>query len=107
MNKVIETIMNRRSVRAYDSKPIPKEILQTIVDAGNAAPSGMNAQSWRFVVVQDKAFKNKLMSLAIPKYKMWMEKAPKALTDLRKEIQSLKEKIARLGKNSGNSSKTP
>jgi nitroreductase len=88
MNKVIETIMNRRSVRAYDSKPILKEILQTIIDAGNAAPSGMNAQGWRFVVVQDKAFKEKLMSIAIPRYQKWMEKVPQALTDLRKEIDA-------------------
>ena len=88
MNKVIETIKNRRSVRAYDEKPIPKEILQTIIDAGNAAPSGMNAQSWRFVVVQDRAFKDKLKSLAIPRYQKWMEMAPEALSDTRKEIDA-------------------
>ncbi len=88
MNQVIETIMNRRSVRDYDLKPIPKEILQAIFDAGNAAPSGMNAQGWRFVVVQGKAFKDKLLSLAMPKYKKWMEKAPQALADMRKEIDA-------------------
>jgi len=88
MNKVIETIMSRRSVRSYNSKPIPKEILEAIIDAGNAAPSGMNMQGWRFVVVQDKAFKDKLKSLAIPKYKKWMEQAPQALIDIRKEIDA-------------------
>ncbi|MBN1972513.1 MAG: nitroreductase [Sedimentisphaerales bacterium] len=88
MNKVIETIMSRRSVRFYDTKPIPKEILQTIIDAGNAAPSGMNTQGWRFVVVQGKAFKDKLLSLAMPRYKKWMEKAPQSLSDMRKEIDA-------------------
>lgn len=88
MNKVIETIMSRRSVRDYDEKPIPKKVIQAILDAGNAAPSGMNAQNWRFVIVQDKEFKNRLMSLAIPKYKKWMEKAPQALSDMRKEIDA-------------------
>jgi nitroreductase len=86
MNKVIETIMKRRSVRLYESKPISKETLQMLIDAGNAAPTGGNAQNWRFVVVEDKSFKNKLMSLAVPRYKKWMEKAPKALADIRQEI---------------------
>lgn len=89
MNQVIETIMNRRSVRLYDSKKIPKEILQTIINAGNAAPSGGNAQNWRFVIVEDKNFKDKLMSLAIPRYKKWMENAPEALIDVRKEIDAV------------------
>ena len=88
MNNVIENIMNRRSVRLYDSRPIPQDVLQTIIDAGNAAPTAANAQSWRFVVVRDKAFKDKLMSLAIPRYKKWIEKAPKKLSDMRKEIDA-------------------
>ena len=88
MNKVIETIMNRRSVRHYDSKPIPKEILHVIINAGNDAPSGMNMQNWRFVVAQDEAFKNKLLSLAIPRYKKWMEKASQEFNDIRKEIEA-------------------
>lgn len=88
MNNIIENIMNRRSVRFYDTKPIPKEILQTIIDAGNAAPSGMNTQGWRFVVVQGKAFKDKLMSLAIPRFKKWMEKASQEFSDIRKEIDA-------------------
>lgn len=88
MNKVIETIMNRRSVRFYDAKPIPEDILKTIIDSGNAAPSGMNKQSWRFVVVQGKTFKDKLMSLAIPRYRKWKEKASQEFNDTRKEIEA-------------------
>jgi nitroreductase len=88
MNAVIETIMKRRSVRLYESKPIPRELLQAIIDAGNAAPTGGNAQSWRFVVVENKAFKNTLLSLAMPQYKKWMEKASKELSEMRKEIDA-------------------
>lgn len=89
MNQVIETIMERRSVRLYEAKPIPKEILQTLIDAGNAAPSGGNVQNWRFVVVEGGDFKDKLRSLAQPRYKKWMEKAPKPLVDIRKEIDAV------------------
>jgi nitroreductase len=89
MNQVIEAIMKRRSVRLYEAKPIPKEILQILIDAGNMAPTGGNAQKWRFVVVEDGSFKHKLMSLGIPQYRKWMEKAPKSLADMRREIDAV------------------
>lgn len=89
MNQVIEAIMKRRSVRLYESKPVPKEILQTLINAGNAAPTGGNAQNWRFVIVEDRSFKEKLLSLGIPRYKKWMERAPKGLVDMRKEIDAV------------------
>lgn len=88
MNQIIETIMKRRSVRLYESRPIPKDILQILINAGNMAPTGGNAQNWRFVVVEDRSFKEKLLSLGIPRYKKWMDKAPKALADMRKEIDA-------------------
>lgn len=89
MNHVIEAIMKRRSVRLYEPKPVSREILQILINAGNMAPTGANAQNWRFVVVEDKTFKQKLMSLGIPRYRKWMEKAPKALIDMRKEIDAV------------------
>ncbi len=69
MNLVIETIRKRRSVRAYDPKPVPRDILNTIIEAGNEAPSAMNSQPWRFVVVQDKDVKKKLLGAALPQAK--------------------------------------
>lgn len=88
MNRTIETIMNRRSVRSYEPKPISKEIMRLLIDAGNAAPSGCNAQSWRFVIVENEDFKKKLLSLAIPKYEKWMENAPEALIERRKKADN-------------------
>ncbi len=69
MNAVIETIRKRRSVRAYDSKPVPRNILNAIIEAGNEAPSAMNSQPWRFVVVEDREAKRKLLAAALPKAK--------------------------------------
>jgi nitroreductase len=88
MNQVIENIQKRRSVRFYEPKPIPKEILTDIINAGNLAPSGCNAQGWRFVVAENEAFRNKLAGLAILRYKKWMENAPQQLKDMRKEIDT-------------------
>ena len=50
-NEVIETILNRRSVRSYTEQEISRETLETLVQAGLWAPTGKNAQSWRFTVL--------------------------------------------------------
>ena len=89
MNPTIETLMNRRSVRRYEDHPIPRDILNLVVAAGNAAPTGANAQGWGFVVVEDRTFGQKLMALAIPRYKAWMERASQELIDMRKEIDGV------------------
>lgn len=73
MNAVIEAIKKRRSVRAYESRPIPRDIINAIIDAGNEAPSAMNSQPWRFVVVEDKELKRKLFQAALPNAKKFLE----------------------------------
>jgi nitroreductase len=47
----IEAIKARVSVRKYDPRPIPREILEDIVDCARLAPTGRNEQAWFFVVV--------------------------------------------------------
>ncbi|MBI4847925.1 MAG: nitroreductase family protein [Nitrospirae bacterium] len=69
MNEILKAIKGRRSVRAYEAKKVPWEILNSIIDAGNNAPSGMNSQPWRFVVVEDDELHNKMMNAAIPNAK--------------------------------------
>jgi nitroreductase len=66
MNPVIEAIRKRRSVRSYKPDPVPRETIEAIVDAGNWAPTGLNQQCWRFVVVEDGAFRQKLAAAALP-----------------------------------------
>ena len=56
----IETIMNRKSVRAYTDEPVTDAQVETLLRAAMAAPSGMNVQPWRFVVVTDQAVKDAL-----------------------------------------------
>mgnify|MGYP001817287990 CR=1 FL=1 len=69
MNLVIEAIKKRRSVRSYKPEPVPKDIIQTVIDAGNWAPTGNNWQRWRFVVVEDNDFRQKLINAALPTWK--------------------------------------
>jgi nitroreductase len=66
----LEAIRKRRSVRNYTGDPIPREDLETIVDAGRLAASGSNRQPWDFIVVTDREMISKLKVAA-----RWMEKA--------------------------------
>ena len=50
----LEVIMARTSIRSFTGEPVSREKLETILKAGMAAPSAMNIQPWRFVVVTDK-----------------------------------------------------
>ncbi len=69
MNPVLEAITKRRSIRSYDSKPVPRDIIQAILQAGNEAPSSINTQPWRFVVIEDKKVHKKLLETALPNAK--------------------------------------
>ncbi len=59
-----DLIKNRKSVRKYLNKPIPREDLKTILDAGYLAPSWMNSQPWKFIAVENQATKDILFELS-------------------------------------------
>ena len=52
--ELLEGLLTRRSVRKYENKPIPKDVLEQIIKAGEFAPSAHNTQPWEFLVIQDK-----------------------------------------------------
>ena len=47
---VIEAIRSRRSVRGFKKDPVPRDVIQKILNAAVRSPSGMNTQPWEFVV---------------------------------------------------------
>lgn len=54
MNSIIQNIKERRSIRRYLDKPVPKEIIKELIDAAVYAPSSHNRQPWNFVIVSKK-----------------------------------------------------
>ncbi|MDL2261614.1 nitroreductase family protein [Methanimicrococcus sp. OttesenSCG-928-J09] len=50
-NETTKTICSRRSVRKYKNDPISEEIVLTMLECAHLAPSGLNNQPWRFIVV--------------------------------------------------------
>jgi len=59
-----EAIEKRRSIRKFQSVPVPDEHITALLDAARLAPSGCNAQPWRFKVVRDNETKWKLVQAA-------------------------------------------
>ncbi len=60
ISPIIEAILQRRSVRDYTSQAVSLEDLQEIVRAGIWAPSGLNNQPWRFILICDPATRRSL-----------------------------------------------
>jgi nitroreductase len=56
-----KAIEKRRSVRKFKDKSIPEEHIMELIEAARLAPSGCNAQPWRFKIVKDNETKMKLV----------------------------------------------
>ena len=50
----ITNILTRKSIRAYEDKPISEADMKTILTAAMSGPSCVNARDWQFIVVQDR-----------------------------------------------------
>ena len=64
--ELYETIARRRSVRKYKPDAVPEDVLERVLNAGRLAPSGMNRQPWRVVVVRDGGQRRALAAAAAP-----------------------------------------
>ena len=62
---MLDLIKSRKSVRQYSDKHISDEDLRKILEAGRLAPSWMNVQSWKFIVIKSKENKALLSELAL------------------------------------------
>jgi nitroreductase len=62
--KFMEVVEFRRSVRSYTPKPVTEEQLKVILESARWAPSGENAQPWRFIVVRDEEHKEFLSMIS-------------------------------------------
>ena len=63
----------RLSVRAYKPDEVPEEMLQAVLEAGRLAPSAVNKQPWRFIVVRSETGRR---ALGAAYAREWFWKAP-------------------------------
>ena len=50
----LDVIFSRKSVRSFQDKKIPDDLLEQILEAGRLAPSWQNKQCWQFIVIKNK-----------------------------------------------------
>ncbi len=60
MQDAVSVMKSRRSIRHYDSRPVPREMLLDILDCARLAPSGHNRQHWIFVCVTGRETRARL-----------------------------------------------
>jgi nitroreductase len=64
VDATIKVINDRRSIREFTPEPVSDQDLDIILEAARQAPSGENAQPWRFIIVKDEATRKKMGALA-------------------------------------------
>ncbi len=57
---LLEGIYTRRSIRQFTEEPVDRDQIDEIIKAGTWAPSGLNNQPWRFVIIRTPGIKKEL-----------------------------------------------
>ena len=77
-----EDIARRRSVREFDSRPVPREVIEQCLLAAGTAPSGANQQPWHFAVISDPDKKRQVREAAEAEEREFYEhRAPREWLD--------------------------
>lgn len=63
MNEIIQNMLTRRSIRKYRPDPVPQELLNEVLTAGEYAATGMGRQSPIILAVTDKAVRDELSAI--------------------------------------------
>ena len=91
---VREAAARRRSIRAFDQRPIPAEDLEAILETVRLAPSAFNVQPWRFVIVRTPEVKAELAAAAFDQRQVHSAPAVLVLyTDMQDALATLDETI--------------
>ena len=60
MKSFFDLVHERRSVRSYNEKQVPPDLIERAIEAARLAPSAHNSQPWKFIVVDNTAIKNEI-----------------------------------------------
>ncbi len=77
--EVSDAIRLRRSVRTYDPKPVPEDVLNRVLEAGRISPSASNYQPWHFIVVRDP---DRRKALSDGRYAKFLTQSPVVIVGL-------------------------
>ncbi|QYZ79924.1 nitroreductase family protein [Methanofollis formosanus] len=85
---VLAAIRGRRSIRAYEERPLDEETVTTIIDAGIHAPTAMGLQPWRFIVVRDRGLMKQISDYCKPVLRTMLEGATDETATVFRELLS-------------------
>ena len=74
MGNITELLKKRASVRKFQTRPVPRVVLDDILEAGRLSPSGGNEQPWRFGVITAPGLIAEIAQIAY--CQAWMARAP-------------------------------
>ncbi len=97
MNKILENIKNRRSIRRYAEDQIKDEELDMIIEAAIYAPTGNNTQPWHFTIIQNKEMIDYLNVEAKKIMENIMENLPDDWFSI-DEISGTAQKVVKMGR---------
>jgi nitroreductase len=104
-DRVLENIKTRRSVKNFQPHPVPREAVEKILEAGRFAPSALNTQPWKFIVIDDKKIIEEFSGIArarltrlyrfIPLLKIFVKdlKDERAVNAIKKTAQSPEDTV--------------
>ncbi len=84
--EILDAINNRRSIREFKDKKVPKKIIQKLIEAATKAPSDENSQPWAFTVIEDSESKEKIGMLSIKAGKKYFKDKKKELMEKFKDM---------------------
>ena len=82
---LLEVFAGRQSVRKYLPSPVPDEHVRAIIDAARRAPTCMNQQPWKFLVVRDKDKIEQMKKRTLEMVTAYFNKQPTATPEALKE----------------------
>lgn len=74
-----ERMRRRRSVRDFDGRAVPRELIESAIRTAGSAPNGANLQPWHFVAIGDPAMKRQIrLAAEVEEREFYQKKAPAA-----------------------------
>ncbi len=62
---LMEFLKSRRSIRALRDKPVEKELIEQVIEGARFAPTALNIQSTKYIVIQDKEILKRIVELTV------------------------------------------
>ena len=100
MNSTIQNIKNRRSIRKYKDKKVPKKLINELIGAAKYAPSSHNRQPWNFTIITNKKkidnlsadinkWYDSIIKLSLPLH--FIKEVKKSVNEMRRRVKSEKD----------------